>query len=411
VPNFALAAGNLLRAAWNRTAKQWRQLRQRARRGSKSVREAGKDARARARGAVAAGRDARAHAYSGTVKATRYWNRMQSRLVPKVRRELAVRGGLRAAARSGRPIVAGPFLSEVGYEVLYWVPFLRWFADHYGVSPDRMVAVSRGGASGWYAGVADRYVELLDLYPPDAFAARNAERQRHGEQKQHGLASFDEEILARVRAQPGLADAVVCHPSAMFRLLRQFWLGNESLEYLLDHLRYAAVVPPPIDVPGLPEHYTAMKFYTGMALPDSDANRRALRGIVEQAAALGPVVLLDTRLQLDEHTDYLFDGIAGVTSLAGRMTPATNLAVQTEVIRRADRFVGTCGSLAWLAPMLGTETLAIYEDDHLLTSHLYAARHAYGSMGAAPFTALDLHAVRLLGGERLPRVLAQRTPA
>jgi hypothetical protein len=75
------------------------------------------------------------------------------------------------------------------------------------------------------------------------------------------------------------------------------------------------------------------------------------------------------------------------------MRPESNLGLQTEVIRRARRFVGTCGSLAWLAPMLGTDTLAVYSDDHLLTSHLYAARHAYGSMSAARFDVLDLNAL------------------
>jgi len=77
-------------------------------------------------------------------------------------------------------------------------------------------------------------------------------------------------------------------------------------------------------------------------------------------------------------------------ALDGWLTPQNNLAVQTEVIRRATRFVGTCGSLAWLAPMLGTDTLAIYADDHFLTPHLYAARHAYNSMQAARFTPMDL---------------------
>jgi len=184
----------------------------------------------------------------------------------------------------------------------------------------------------------------------------------------------------------------------MFRLLRQFWLGNESLEYLFDHLIYAPVSPPPVEVPGLPAHFTAMKFYTGAALPDSDANRRQLRALVERVAAAGPIVLLDTRQAFDEHRDYLFDDIANVTSLAPSLAPQYNLAVQTEVIRRADRFIGTCGSLAWLAPMLGTDTIGIYDDDHLLTPHLYAARQAYRSMQAAPFTALDLRAARLLLG-------------
>jgi len=40
--------------------------------------------------------------------------------------------------------------------------------------------------------------------------------------------------------------------------------------------------------------------------------------------------------------------------------------------------------------MLGTDTLAVYADDHFLTPHLYAARYAYASIDAARFTAMDL---------------------
>src|SRR5262249_22844206 len=48
-----------------------------------------------------------------------------------------------AAVASGRgPIIVGPWLSEVGFEVLYWIPFLRWFVDRYRVDPARVVAVS-----------------------------------------------------------------------------------------------------------------------------------------------------------------------------------------------------------------------------------------------------------------------------
>ena len=410
VGNLPVAAGNVARAAWNLAAKRLRALRQRLRRASKRGREAGKGLRADARGMVAASRDASRHAYSGTVRVSRYWGRVHARTLPKLRRELAVRADLWRVASGSGPIVVGPWLSEVGYEVLYWVPFLRWFADHYGVAPERLVVVSRGGVGSWYADVAQQYVEILDLFEPADFAARNAARQQRGEQKQHAFSAFDDEILARVRTRPGLEHAAVCHPSAMFRLLRPFWLGNDSLEYLLQHMKYARRAGgDAADLPALsaaassvelPDRFTAVKFYTGVALPDTEATRRALRTIVERVAVLGPVVLLDTGLTLDEHQDYLFDGIRDVVRLGPHLTPNTNLGVQTEVIRRAERFVGTCGSLAWLAPMLGTETLAIYEDDHLLTSHLYAARHAFASMGAAPFTALDLRAL-----SRLPGVL------
>jgi len=183
----------------------------------------------------------------------------------------------------------------------------------------------------------------------------------------------------------------VCHPSTMFQLMRQFWLGNDSLQSVLEYTEYQPIaVRADVTLPKLPDEFVAVKFYTGRALMDTPGHRQQLRLLVERIGRRQPIVALNTNLSLDEHADYVFQDVAGLITLDGWMTPQNNLAVQTEVIRRASRFVGTCGSLAWLAPMLGTDTLAVYADDHFLTPHLYAARHAYASMDAARFTPMDL---------------------
>jgi hypothetical protein len=313
--------------------------------------------------------------------------------------DVTARLALWRAARGSGPIIVGPWLSEVGYEVLYWVPFLRWFVDYYRVEPSRLIAVSRGGVASWYEGIADRYVELLDLYPPEEFAARNRARQ-NGDQKQKRLSPMDEEIIGAVRDRLGLSNVSVCHPSTMVRLLRQFWLGNESLDYALSYLRYTPMAPTITEpLPPLPADFVAMKFYTARSFSGDGHHNELLRAVVESVARRHPVVLLGTGLSLDEHEDFLFSGIPGVVNVAASMRPQNNLGVQTAIIRRARRFVGTCGSVAWLAPMLGTETLAVYSDDHLLTSHLYAARHGYASMSAARFVPLDLAALELMAFE------------
>lgn len=393
----ALAARNLSQVVINRVAKLYRRVRHRARRGAKHAAESGKRLEATARQALVTGRQAGHSTYRTAVRAVRYVMRVEEQVWPRVRREIGVRRELRTAAAGSEPIIVGPWLSEVGYEVLYWIPFLRWFSDRYRVDRSRLVVVSRGGVAGWYADIADHYVELLDLFSPAEFARLNAERQSDQDQKQHRLSAFDETILGRVRAAPGLAAARLCHPSAMFRLLHQFWLGNESLQFVQHYLHFTGIAPPPIGLPRLPERYTALKFYTGKAVPDTPTNRRMLRALVERLAAQGPVVTLDTGLKLDDHEDYLFRDVPGVYNLADSLTPQTNLGVQTEVIRRAVRFVGTCGGLAWLAPMMRTPTLAVYSDDDFLGPHLYAARAAFRAMGGAPFAALDLNALELVG--------------
>jgi hypothetical protein len=405
--NLPLIARNLGRRAWRRTVQQtWarapRQYRHIERGGlviAKRTRDGARHVWSATRHLAVRADDARQHGYLEAVRGVRYWEWARTETWDRIVRDLAGRRQLRHAARGTQPVIVGPWLSEVGFEVLYWIPFLRWFCHRYRIDRERVIAVSRGGAHTWYEPLAGSYVDVLDLFTPEEFAALNASRQEGGGQKQHIVSGFDEQILARVRGRAGLANASVCHPSTMFRLLREFWLGNESLQYVQRYTTHALVQPAAATEPlPLPDRFVAVKFYTGRALPPTDANRIALGALVARLAQEVPVVTLETGVTLDEHADYAFRDVPGVISAAHWMTPQNNLSVQTEIIRRAERFVGTCGGLAWLAPMLGTPTVAVFADDHLLSPHLYAAREAFASADAAPFAALDL---RLLSEDGL----------
>jgi hypothetical protein len=307
---------------------------------------------------------------------------------------------LEALARDSRPIVVGPWLSEVGYEALYWVPFVRWICAEHGIAPERLVAVSRGGVSSWYAGVASRYVDIFDVMPPGEFASRNRERMADeaGGQKQTGPGALDAELVRRAERALSLTGHALCHPSLMYRLFRQFWTGNRSVESVLERLRFAA--PPAnerMPLPCLPQRFVAVKLYTGTALPDTPANRSLLRTWVQRLADEGPVVLLDSPASLDDHADFAFTGTR-VTTLGEVMTPANNLGVQTEVLRRAAGLVSTCGGLAWLAPIMGVHTSALYSDDRFLSTHLYLARQAYRRVAQpGTFAAVDVRALDALG--------------
>ena len=308
----------------------------------------------------------------------------------QIEREIA------AVARGRGPIVAGPWLSEVGFEVLYWIPFLRWFEDRYRVDRERVVAVSRGGVAAWYGDVAARYVETFDHLAPEDFSRRNRERHQReeaGGQKQTTVGALDSDLIAVARQAMGIRAATVCHPSLMYRLFSQFWFGNRALDLVTSHTRYVPLTwTRPADL-GLPERYIAAKFYSGAALPDSPKSRGALREIVRIASTRMPVVMLDTGMRTDEHEDYLFRDMSNVVSLRERLAPSTNLGVQTGVIAGAQGFIGTCGSLAWLAPLLGVDTLAVFSEERFLVSHIYFATQAYRRIGAARFDTLDLRAV------------------
>ena len=129
------------------------------------------------------------------------------------------------AVRSDSDIIVGPWTGEVGFELLYWIPFLNWLVGQ-AAGGRRMVVVSRGGAAMWYRHLTSQYVDILDLVTPNEFRERTA-----GKKKQyHQQCEFDQELIGEVRRRLGLAEGPVVHPSAMFRLFAALWRRRATID-------------------------------------------------------------------------------------------------------------------------------------------------------------------------------------
>jgi hypothetical protein len=324
----------------------------------------------------------RASRHRHQLKEQQEFNRVEWQVEDEVERILA----------RGRALVAGPWLSEVGFEALYWVPFLRWVKAAFNLHPDRVTAVSRGGVASWYSGVAAHYVEIWDLMDPAEFARKNAAR---GVTKHYDPSALDAEILAGVARQIGTTDFDVLHPGLMYRLFTLYWSGQRAMGFVDAHARFEAVAPPSIIDPALlPAEYVAVKFYAARSLPDTPAVRDWMRRTVAALAEQAPVVLLDTGLVLeDDHADFDIAARGRVISARPWMTPRDNLGVQTQIVAGAKAFVGTCGSITWLAPQLGVDTSALFVDPKWLHAHLPVAMRAYHKLAAGRFSVADLRAI------------------
>lgn len=290
------------------------------------------------------------------------------------------RASLKALGTDRGPIIVGPWLSEIGFEVLYWIPFLRWACAYAGLAPEDLWIVSRGGARSWYQDIGAHYVDVLDFYTPDEFRAGDARRiaeqakqasglglkPHHRSTKQHTRSFFDEEILARVCASAGLVSPRVLHPSLMYAFFRPFW--RRKAGYLYNRSTMLKRLQPSADgVPGLPSSYVAMKFYVSAALPDIPKYRKIVQEIVETQAKASDVVLLHSGTRYDDHGEFQIDTHPRVHRIA--LPPSQNLDLQTSVIARASSFVGTYGGFAYVAPFLGVPTLALYGQANFRRDH------------------------------------------
>jgi hypothetical protein len=275
-------------------------------------------------------------------------------------------------ALSGKgPIIVGPWLSEIGFELLYWIPFLRWACAFARLRPEDLWIVSRGGCRSWYADISPYYVDVLDFYSPEQFRAGNDRRMteqaahhvalglRHGRQstKQHTSTAFDRSILAHVARATGVSTARVLHPSVMYGVFRPFW--RRQMPGLYTQMTTPKRIAAPAAVGGLPASYVAAKFYASEALSHSPSHSRMVNDTVRALAETTDVVLVHSGTKYDDHGEFRIDQHPRVHRLPA-MAPATNLETQTAVISRASSFVGTYGGFAYLSAFLGVPTRTFY---------------------------------------------------
>ena len=118
--------------------------------------------------------------------------------------------------RQDRPIIVGPWLTEAGFELLYWIPFLAWAKAYASLHDDKLIIVSRGGSAPWYRHISPNYHDILSLFTAEEFRTRNDARvhEQKGRLKHIDLGEFDREIIERVKRARGLDKVKVLHPVA-----------------------------------------------------------------------------------------------------------------------------------------------------------------------------------------------------
>jgi len=300
---------------------------------------------------------------------------------------------LHRLSRRDQPVIVGPWVSEVGFELLYWIPFLAWVRTHPAFTADRLVVVSRGGCDAWYGDVASHYVDLFDFFEPGELREKAEQRITEGRAKPRTITEFDRQAVKLVRQTRHLGPCELLHPTYMYRLFQPFWQGRAPAAAVEEFALFRPLPPPDTrDVAGaLPDDYVAVRFHFNDAFPPTEANRRFVRDLVDALAETTDVVVLDPPPGIDDRADAPVPARGRVHGIAHLMTPRTNLRVQSQVIARARAFVGTQGGLSYLAPLYGVQALSFYSQAHPSTArHLELARAVFGGMRPGSYVALDV---------------------
>lgn len=278
-------------------------------------------------------------------------------------RRPAWRAYVQLLKRSDWPILVGPWHGEVGFEVLYWIPFLDQLKQE-GIAPARLIPITRGGAAAWYG--VPQGLELFAMRTPQQVRVENRlQADKTGLLKQVTVSAFDRAVLEDAAETMKLGRKYhVVHPAWMYHTLAPYWTGRMGTHWLAARTVYNPIPAPdlPADL-ALPEVFVAARFYGRETWPSQDkAVRAATQATLLKLAEQSPVICLGSETVADEHGDLPVPKHPNLLRLRDLTTlrPETNLAVQSAVMARGQGFVGTYGGLAQLALRLGTPSVSFY---------------------------------------------------
>ena len=301
---------------------------------------------------------------------------------------------------SKRPIILGPWRSEVGFEVLYWLPFLAQLRKTYHWDKSRLVAFSRGGAAAWYDAIGT--ADLYDYVPIETVRLHTlAAQQRQSSTKQFSPEPWERHAALLAADSLGLSNPIIFHPWWMYRLLEPAWLDQMPMRQLSTWIDPQPI--PPLPLPAgltLPERFVAVRLYSRPTMEPQEPVLLYLRQMIARLAKKQPVVFLTSDERYDDHADMIRPSGANQADLGAFLTPTTNLAVQAAVIQRASLFLGTYGGLSQLAMRLKVPTVACYTSWHH-TAYL----HLDLTQRFALTTKTPFHLIHVADTEKLAQLL------
>lgn len=287
--------------------------------------------------------------------------------------ERTVPAYLRRFLSTTGPVIVGPWSSEIGNELLYWIPFLHRLRDRGLLDPSRTFAVARGDNRDWYQGLCAGYYNFFDDVSVDEYRGFVSAHRRL--EKRLFVDALDRRVLALSRKRFGVPSARVLHPMVMNGWFFPVWTGKLSADLTAPHLSFRRFkMDSSVPDSRIPDgrKRVAVKFWFNQNLPNIPANVAFVDRVVRTLAERYTVLLLSPRSQFDGHAQVPVTGGPHVIDCRELIAPHDNLRSQTELMANAEYFVGTFGGLGLLPGFLG-KTAFVFHSEPFFTIHLDTA--------------------------------------
>ena len=266
-------------------------------------------------------------------------------------------------------LVLAPWLGEIGYEVLYWIPFLNQMAEKGAIDKSRLTVISRGGVREWYKDIADNYIEIYDYLTPEELNKFKSEKyKKTGTQKLINQDnSTEDEILSRIYSE-GILPKNIYYPTEFFSSMAPLFsrLGKAApFRMASDMLIHKQINSANTNFEHLTPHgkYICVNFYTRPSfLPSSEEYASLIASIDKLARRLeATVIQIDSGNGLDAEHGHFSSLPNWITSQKIYCAnPSDNLEWQSTLINNSILYIGTYGGPSYIPLMYNVPAVALY---------------------------------------------------
>jgi len=271
--------------------------------------------------------------------------------------------------------IIGPWLSEIGYEILYWVPFLKKHLEHLIQDKNKkFIVISRGGVKNWYSFLENfEYFEIFDLDKKKIFK-HLSQRKNSLSQKQWDFSKLDNYYLKQVCEKKNLNkdDCLIIHPSVLFRNLKPYLNGNLAPNYVfkyLNHSNNSFVINLDQGLDYL-KPFVAIKLYESSILrlkKNESFFIDKINLVLNKLDRKYKLVYLDFKIE-DDHKDLVLNKSGhktySINDVYSNINESNNIYLQDNLIQNSEFLVSTYGGFCYLPSFYKKKCIALLNGNY-----------------------------------------------
>jgi hypothetical protein len=255
-------------------------------------------------------------------------------------------------------VIVGPWFSELGFELLYWVPFINSLSTENTFANKNVVTISRGGVEDLYDFLPSKHLNLLEYFSQTDWSDFTSKVwQELGGLKQSKLVMREVKMLKNLNIQfagKENSKTLVLHPSLMFTMFRPFWRNkNWSADLIAKHLVF-----PNFEIPEA-KNYGSVKIYSRPSLQINVDTTKKIGEFLKSEKVDLKIITSDS--YKDDHEVFVFSDLENA-KLIPINDYENNLKLQLDIIRSSSVCYTTYGGLSYYPLYFGKKSIGFYTD-------------------------------------------------